>query len=305
MRTGRPPLPTKVKLLRGTLRQHRRNPAEPMPSPGAPSRPATLPVQARPAWRWLVRLLTSMRVITKADGPVLVLAACRLGDYLELRRDVDTHGLTYKTTTTTGSTMYRQRPEVPSAPRRRTISWGDVRFAPSCPVPVVFAGILSEARQFTIGGLEPPTPCGEFSRTEAKRSGTVTFTSPIFDVWGKRQGKNDAIARSMSADLSNRKGARSLKRHVLTARTLLPFRCHFAVRKWPFLSCAVSISKRRNRREHVKVQEFGGDPGGIRTRDLDLERVASWARLDDGVNDRSSVYPSYGCTLRFGCRSQK
>ena len=27
----------------------------------------------------------------------------------------------------------------------------------------------------------------------------------------------------------------------------------------------------------------GGDPGGIRTRDLDLERVASWARLDDGV----------------------
>ena len=29
--------------------------------------------------------------------------------------------------------------------------------------------------------------------------------------------------------------------------------------------------------------EFGGDPGGIRTRDLDLERVASLARLDDGV----------------------
>src|SRR3989442_11597464 len=27
-----------------------------------------------------------------------------------------------------------------------------------------------------------------------------------------------------------------------------------------------------------------GDPGGIRTRDLDLERVASWARLDDGVH---------------------
>jgi hypothetical protein len=26
-----------------------------------------------------------------------------------------------------------------------------------------------------------------------------------------------------------------------------------------------------------------GDPGGIRTRDLDLERVASLARLDDGV----------------------
>ena len=28
---------------------------------------------------------------------------------------------------------------------------------------------------------------------------------------------------------------------------------------------------------------LSGDPGGIRTRDLDLERVASLARLDDGV----------------------
>ena len=28
---------------------------------------------------------------------------------------------------------------------------------------------------------------------------------------------------------------------------------------------------------------ISGDPGGIRTRGLDLERVASWARLDDGV----------------------
>src|SRR5437870_12450724 len=32
-----------------------------------------------------------------------------------------------------------------------------------------------------------------------------------------------------------------------------------------------------------------GDPGGIRTRDLDLERVASWARLDDGVGLRLSI----------------
>jgi hypothetical protein len=31
------------------------------------------------------------------------------------------------------------------------------------------------------------------------------------------------------------------------------------------------------------ASQVGGDPGGIRTRDLDLERVASLARLDDGV----------------------
>src|SRR5439155_14312032 len=34
-----------------------------------------------------------------------------------------------------------------------------------------------------------------------------------------------------------------------------------------------------------------GDPGGIRTRDLDLERVASWARLDDGVSERQYTRP--------------
>jgi hypothetical protein len=32
-----------------------------------------------------------------------------------------------------------------------------------------------------------------------------------------------------------------------------------------------------------------GDPGGIRTRDLDLERVASLARLDDGVPGPTAV----------------
>jgi P27 family predicted phage terminase small subunit len=112
MKTGRPPLPTKVKLLRGTLRKHRVNPTEPTPSPGAPSMPPTLPESARHAWRWLVRLLLSMRILTKADGPVLLLAACRLTDYQDLSRDLATNGRTYETVTPTGSTMRRQRPEV-------------------------------------------------------------------------------------------------------------------------------------------------------------------------------------------------
>jgi P27 family predicted phage terminase small subunit len=121
MRTGRPPLPTKVKQLRGTLRKHRVNPAEPMPSPGAPSIPSTLPEPARPAWRWLVRLLTSMRIITKADGPVLFLAACRLTDYQELSRDVAVNGRTFSTTTESGSVMHRPRPEM----ALMTAAWRD------------------------------------------------------------------------------------------------------------------------------------------------------------------------------------
>src|SRR5437870_13129425 len=41
-----------------------------------------------------------------------------------------------------------------------------------------------------------------------------------------------------------------------------------------------------------------GDPGGIRTRDLDLERVASWARLDDGVATASIPRAAPGSAAR-------
>ena len=41
---------------------------------------------------------------------------------------------------------------------------------------------------------------------------------------------------------------------------------------------------------HGFFRSFSGDPGGIRTRDLNLERVASWARLDDGVSGHQYTY---------------
>jgi P27 family predicted phage terminase small subunit len=105
-------LPTNVKILRGTARAHRLNRAEPRPKPGAPAMPAALSADARPTWRWLVRLLRPMRVLTKSDAAVLLLAAVRLSDYLRLRRLVEAEGTTYATTTARGSSMHRQRPEV-------------------------------------------------------------------------------------------------------------------------------------------------------------------------------------------------
>ena len=152
MRTGRPPLPTKLKQLRGTLRQHRVNKAEPMPAAGAPSMPPTLPTSARPAWRWLVRLLTSMKIITRVDGPALLLGACRLTDYHELSRDLETHGRTYSTTTTTGSTMLRQRPEV----ALRDAAWRDAMAA------LVQLGLTPSARsRVSKVSTSPNTPEGE------------------------------------------------------------------------------------------------------------------------------------------------
>jgi P27 family predicted phage terminase small subunit len=151
MKTGRPPLPTKLKALRGTLRRHRVNPAEPMPTPGAPSVPRMLPASARPAWRWLVRLLTSMRIITKVDGPVLLLAACRLTDWQELTRDLEVNGRTYSTTTTTGSTMLRQRPEV----ALRDSAWRDAMAA------LVRLGLTPSSRSRVSKVANPDTPEGE------------------------------------------------------------------------------------------------------------------------------------------------
>jgi P27 family predicted phage terminase small subunit len=151
MRTGRPPLPTKVKVLRGTLRKHRVNPAEPMPTPGAPSRPPTLPMPARPAWRWLVRLLTTMQIISTVDGPALLLAACRLTDYQELSRDLTVNGRTYSTTTTTGSTMLRQRPEV----ALRDAAWRDAMAA------LVQLGLTPSSRSRVSKAANPETPEGE------------------------------------------------------------------------------------------------------------------------------------------------
>jgi P27 family predicted phage terminase small subunit len=151
MRTGRPPLPTKLKALRGTLRQHRVNKAEPTPKPGAPSRPATLPVSARPAWRWLVRLLTSMKILTHVDGPAVLLAACRLTDYETLSRDLEANGRTYSTTTTTGSTMLRQRPEV----ALRDAAWRDAMAA------LVQLGLTPSSRSRVRKVGHPETPAGE------------------------------------------------------------------------------------------------------------------------------------------------
>jgi P27 family predicted phage terminase small subunit len=71
-----------------------------------------LPDSAKPAWRWLVRSLTPMKVLTKADGQIMLLAACRLADYVTLQKFITEHGMTYTYTTAAGLSSPRQRPEV-------------------------------------------------------------------------------------------------------------------------------------------------------------------------------------------------
>jgi hypothetical protein len=74
------------------------------------------------------------------------------------------------------------------------------------------------------------------------------------------------------------------RQRVRTAPTSVAIRASVRVLFWPLAPDTrlpgIGVKSR-------KLREFRGDPGGIRTRDLDLERVASWARLDDGVSGRS------------------
>src|SRR5207245_9271835 len=52
------------------------------------------------------------------------------------------------------------------------------------------------------------------------------------------------------------------------------------------------LGSRVLRRAALWPHKSVGDPGGIRTRDLDLERVASLARLDDGVRRGQYTRPT-------------
>jgi phage terminase small subunit len=83
-----PPKPTALKVLQGTTRADRANPAEPKPAVGA-APPPWLPRYgpARAAWRRLAPILTQMRVLTTADAEALGLACMALAEFLEAQSD--------------------------------------------------------------------------------------------------------------------------------------------------------------------------------------------------------------------------
>jgi len=69
---GRPPLPTSVKAVRGTLRKHRRNPDAPLPIPGTPRPPRWLGRHARAEWNRLVPQLYIRGLVETIDRSLLI-----------------------------------------------------------------------------------------------------------------------------------------------------------------------------------------------------------------------------------------
>lgn len=113
---ARPPTPTQLKVVRGTTRKDRANPAEPTPTlAGADVRPpAWLRVsrRSRRAWRDLVPLLRGMHVLTEADRVALALLCDALASYVEAKQLVVEEGSTYETVNESGGRMVRKHPGV-------------------------------------------------------------------------------------------------------------------------------------------------------------------------------------------------
>ena len=66
-RPGRKPMPTKLKLVRGTLRSDRRNPREAALSEGIPTCPRALSAAAKREWRRVAGELARAGLLTRVD----------------------------------------------------------------------------------------------------------------------------------------------------------------------------------------------------------------------------------------------
>src|SRR4051812_43844368 len=113
---GPPPLPTKLKLLRGTARADRSNPDEPKPPPvlEVPPAPAWLREHGRREWERVAPILVNTRVLTQVDLGILE-DYCRQYEKALLRDAfLEENGETYEYAVGDGAArrvMYRARPE--------------------------------------------------------------------------------------------------------------------------------------------------------------------------------------------------
>ena len=124
MPAGRPPIPTHLKALAGTLQPSRTNAAEPTPAIYLTTPPDWLSERARRYWGDIGAVLLNMQVCTVADGPAMQLLTEALAEWAEARQAVQERGLTYDTITVSGGILRRPNPEVAIAADawRRTLT---------------------------------------------------------------------------------------------------------------------------------------------------------------------------------------
>jgi len=86
MAKGRPPKPTKLKILHGEKNKDRINREEPQPRLGIPSCPSHLNTPARAEWKRIVPELDRCGLLTHADRSVLAAYCQAYGEWVEVAR---------------------------------------------------------------------------------------------------------------------------------------------------------------------------------------------------------------------------
>jgi P27 family predicted phage terminase small subunit len=96
MRRGPPPLPTAVKVQRGTFRPHRAR-GEPVATPGMPSAPDWLSADAKKEWNRLLPRLAERGLVEVVDRSTLVAYVTAWAELVDAERRLAEEGSTVVT----------------------------------------------------------------------------------------------------------------------------------------------------------------------------------------------------------------
>lgn len=97
--TGRPPKPTRLKILQGTARADRMPKNEPRPGIGIPTRPEWLSPEAKREWTRITKELEPLEMLARVDRAALAAYCQCWGLYVEAVRDIQENGTTFTTET--------------------------------------------------------------------------------------------------------------------------------------------------------------------------------------------------------------
>lgn len=136
---GRRPLPTEIKALKGTLRKHRTNPAEPLGTPGTPAAPLWLSSRAAELFEATCDKMAERGTLAVEWRDAIAAYAASLEDIEIATAAIREHGSTYTTHTATGYLIIRKRPEVgqrSEAMRRAAMLRAELGLGPSASLRV-------------------------------------------------------------------------------------------------------------------------------------------------------------------------
>ena len=93
---GAKPVPTKLKVLHGTLRKHRTNANEPQVGVEIPTCPRELSATAKKEWRRIAPILAGMGLLAKIDRAALAMYCDHYGRWLESIAALQKYGVVIK-----------------------------------------------------------------------------------------------------------------------------------------------------------------------------------------------------------------